>query len=266
VLVTRRKGHKDGRDEPEDQGQAQCLLRHVDSPFLQQEDRGKAGHEKGPGDEGAQHGVEEAMVGGRVEHGFGKAGQFRAARRLVDHESGGGLLPGVGHDDPEGGNGGAHGHHQDGEPVHALRDPVTTEEVQSQEARLQEEGEHALGGQGGAEYVPHEAGIGRPVRPELELHDDPGGHTHGKGKGEHLAEEPAGPHPDLFTRLPALEFDHDEQPGHADGDGGEQVVEPDGHAKLEPGQEDCIHFQHLSEYSTRNLTVLIYHPGFKLTN
>ena len=69
------------------------------------------------------------------------------------------------------------------------------EEEDAQEGRLEEEGEDALGGERRAEDVAHEGRVARPVRAELELHDDAGGHAHGEGQREDAWSRsvPAGP-------------------------------------------------------------------------
>jgi hypothetical protein len=67
--------------------------------------------------------------------------------------------------------------------VEAQADPVPAEDEHGLEARLQEEGEDALGGECGAEDVADEAGVGGPVGAELELHDDAGGDADGEGDG-----------------------------------------------------------------------------------
>jgi hypothetical protein len=64
-----------------------------------------------------------------------------------------GVHPGVGDDNPDGGEDAAQRHHDRGEEVH-LADAVPAEDQHGEEAGLQEEGEDALGGQGAAETSP----------------------------------------------------------------------------------------------------------------
>ncbi len=64
-----------------------------------------------------------------------------------------------------------HGHQPDARQMDALGQPVPAEDPQAQEGRLQEEGGQAFHGQRGAEDLAYEAGVGRPVHPELELLD-----------------------------------------------------------------------------------------------
>ena len=94
------------------------------------------------------------------------------------------LHPGVGDDDPDGGEDAAQRDHEGGEEVHPLADAVPAEDQHGQEAGLEEEGEDALGGQGAAEDVADVAGVGGPVGAELELHDDAGGDAHREVDGE----------------------------------------------------------------------------------
>ena len=81
------------------------------------------------------------------------------------------LLPRIGHDDPDGAEMRAEADHACCEEVRSRPDLVPAEENERQEARLQKEGENALGRQCAAEDVADKAGVGRPVGSKLELHD-----------------------------------------------------------------------------------------------
>ncbi len=115
------------------------------------------------------------------------------------------------------------------------------EEVEPEEAGLEEEGEDALGGERRAEDVADELGILRPVRAELEFHHDAGGDADGERQPEHLAEELADADIDLVLVPPSEPLDDHQQPGEADRDGREEEMEPDRHRELQPGEEQCIH-------------------------
>ena len=65
--------------------------------------------------------------------------------------------------------------HEDREQPQPRTEPVAAEEHEPEEAALEEEGEHALGREEAAEHVADEARVVRPVHPELEFLDDPGG-------------------------------------------------------------------------------------------
>ena len=91
------------------------------------------------------------------------------------------LHPGIGDDDPYRAEVRAEADHAGGEKVQLRPDLVPTEEEDGEEARLEEEGKDALGGQRAAENVADKARVGGPVGPELEFQDDPGGHADGEG-------------------------------------------------------------------------------------
>ena len=70
-----------------------------------------------------------------------------------------------------------------------LRQLVPAEDPQPQEGGLEEEGDQGLQGQGRTEDVADEAGVLRPVHPELELLDDARHHSQGEVDQEQLPEE-----------------------------------------------------------------------------
>ena len=70
-----------------------------------------------------------------------------------------------------------------------LRQAVPAEEEEPDEGRLQEEGHQPLDGQRRAEDVADVMGVVGPVRAELELHGDAGGHAHGEIDAEQQAPE-----------------------------------------------------------------------------
>ena len=158
------------------------------------------------------------------------------AARFDDVVSGRCLLPGIGHDDPDGAEDRSQGHHDGGKEVHLRADPVPTEEQQRQKTGLQEEGEDAFGGERAAEHIADKPRVGSPVGAELELHHDAGGHADGKHEAEN-------PHPEaghrVVQRTPGCQVGtlHDnEDQTQADGERGEDVMEGDRQRKLQPCQ------------------------------
>src|SRR5262245_21197813 len=70
---------------------------------------------------------------------------------------------------------GAERHDPDGCQVDARREPVPTEDPEAEEGRLEEERRQSLDGQRRTEHVADEPRVHRPVHPELEFLDEPGG-------------------------------------------------------------------------------------------
>jgi hypothetical protein len=81
-------------------------------------------------------------------------------------------------------------HHAGGHEVQLRADLVPPEEQHREEARLEEEGKHALRRQRAPEHVAHIARIRRPVRAELELQHDARRHAEREGEREDLGPEP----------------------------------------------------------------------------
>ena len=117
-----------------------------------------------------------------IEDGLGEVDELgpKTVTPGNDLESGRGLLPGIGHHDPDGAEVGPQADKHGRQEVSPGLDPVPAEQEDGQETGLQEEGEDALGRQGAAEHVAHEPGVGGPVGPELEFQDDATGHAEGE--------------------------------------------------------------------------------------
>jgi len=168
--------------------------------------------------------------------------RLAVAHHLHDPVSGRSLLPTVGHDDPDRREDRSSRHQQCRDEVKQGTDLVPAEHQHRQESGFEEEREDALCRQRRTEHVSDEAGIGRPVRAELELHDDPRRHSHGEGDGEQLGPEPGC---GLVDRLPSRQihgFEVDQHHSHADGDRREQVMKHDGQGELNPREQDDIQF------------------------
>ena len=112
------------------------------------------------------------------------------AGTAVDHLNADGVLhPGVCHQNEEGGNPGAENSHEQAECVDGRLETIPTENPQTQEGRLNEEGEKAFHCQRRAEDVAHEAGVFAPRHAELEFLNQTGGHTHSEVDEVQLAPE-----------------------------------------------------------------------------
>ena len=166
-----------------------------------------------------------------------------SAGGILDFEvkSGRGLHPGVGDHDPDGTEVGSGADHAGGEEVEARADFVPTKEEEGEEAGLEKKRKNALGGEGATENVADEAGVGRPVRAEFELHDDAGGHADGEGEREDagpiarhvVVKRVAGFQPDSF-------HDHQRHP-EADGQRRVDVMEHDREGELHACQNLDVH-------------------------
>ena len=175
--------------------------------------------------------MDEAVHAGGVEDHGPEVGDDGPA--ALDLEPRRGVHPGVGDDNPDGGEDAAQRHHDGGEEVHLLADAVPAEDQHGQEAGLQEEGEDALGGQGAAEHVADVAGEGGPVGAELELHDDAGGDAHREVDGEDARPEPGHLVIDdvAGAQVRPLHDDHDR--AEPDGQRREDVMEHDRQGELD---------------------------------
>ena len=118
-----------------------------------------------------------------------------------------------------------------------VRDPLPAEQHHPEEGRLEEErGQHFV-----AQQRPEDvAGLlaqHRPVGAELEAHDDARDHAHAERHGEDLQPEEIQVAPQRVARAQPAPFEERQPAGQADGEGGEQDVERDDEAELDPRQQ-----------------------------
>ena len=125
-------------------------------------------------------------------------------------------------------------------------DLVPAEEENGQEARLEEEGEDALGGQGAAEDVADVARVGGPIRAELKFHDDAGGNADGEGEREHLRPEAGHLVIELLAGGDPQAFHDDKHEAKPDTQRRVDVMERDGERKLDAGEKEHVHENHAS--------------------
>ena len=108
----------------------------------------------------------------------------------VNHFCTNGVLhPGVCNQNEECRNPGAEDCHEQRECVYSRLEAIPTEDPQTQEGRLNEEGEEAFHCQRSAEDVADEAGVFAPRHAELEFLNQTGGHTHCEVNEVQLAPE-----------------------------------------------------------------------------
>ena len=122
-----------------------------------------------------------------------------------------------------------------------LETPVAAEQIQPQEAGLQEEGKHSFRGEGGTENITHVFGVVGPVGAELELHHNAGGHAHREGQREQLAEKYAHLCPFGTSFFPAQPFGNHQEPGESDGYRGKNKVKSNGQCELNSRRQNRIH-------------------------
>ena len=160
--------------------------------------RGDRQHHQRAGDQRCQDYVNVAPQKCRIGEQRPDVVQHRLAlgvHRVTD----GMLHPRVGGQDEQRREHRADRHHPDAGQVHALGQPVPTEQPQPQERRFHEERRQPLHRQRRPEHVADKARIGRPVHPELELLHEPGDHSDRHVDQQQGSEEPG--HPPVL-RLP----------------------------------------------------------------
>jgi len=124
--------------------------------------------------------------------------------------------------------------HAAGEEVKPRRHAAAAEQHDAEEARLQQEGGEAFVAQQRALDRAGAFGQHAPVGAELKRHDDAADHAHAEGQREHLQPEVEHPAVDFVAGGHARAFQR-RQPGReADGERGEDDVEADDEAKLQP--------------------------------
>jgi len=231
--------HRRRDDEAGDEGRLHGLAGEVEVASLEQVPRGDARHDEAAGDEGARHGVGVARRGRGVERRGPEVGEYGFA--VLDLVAARRLLPGVRDQDPEGRQPRAGHDEPAGGVVEASRDALASEKKDTEEGRLEEEGEQSLGRQWGAEDVSHEARVLGPVGAEGELHGDPGGDADGERRREQLDPEvgrrPVGRDAALVV-APFRQHHHERQ---TDAERDEDEVESDGEGELDAGQRQGVH-------------------------
>jgi hypothetical protein len=155
-------------------------------------------------------------------------------------EAGRRLHPRVQRQNPHRRHGGAEGDEEGGRRMHPVRHAAETEQHDSQENRLEEEGrQHLVGEQRPGDISDrfHEA---RPVGAELEAHRDAGDDAQSEGEREHLHPEEIGAHPGVVAGAVVAELEEQQHPAERDGDGGEKDVEGDVRAELDARENERI--------------------------
>ena len=118
---------------------------------------------------------------------------------------------------------------------------VAAEQHQAEEAALEEEGEHALGGEQAAEHVADEPRVVGPVHPELELLDDAGRDAQREDQAVDLGPEERELAPLRVLRPEVRPDDDQEHQAQAHREGREDEVEARRQRELDPGQQLRIH-------------------------
>jgi len=225
-----KEGGAEGHGDADFEGGGSELL----VAFFNEVPGGDAHDHEGTGGPAAHEGVGEAVDGGRVEDDLPEIVDDHAGvaevlgLHLVAHGhelsidfevgAGGGLLPGVGYDDPNGTEMSSEGDHAGGEEVEFWADLVPAEEKDGEETRLEEEGEDAFGGKGAPKDIADEAGVGCPVGAEFEFEDDAGGDTESEDETEYLGPEAGHVVEAWVTRLEPEAFHDDQDEAQTDGE------------------------------------------------
>ena len=115
---------------------------------------------------------------------------------------------------------------------------------QAQERRFQEEGEHALHGQGLSDHPAREAGEMRPVRAELELHRDARHYPEHKIDAEDLGPEASSLVVNLIVPAQGQGLQYHDQWRQPHGQLRKQVVKSNREGEVQAvNQESAIHLQ-----------------------
>ena len=196
---------------------------------------GEGQHDDGPGH---QRGQDHVRVGPQ-EHRVREEGPDVGELGLVlgvHHVAHRVLHPRVGRHDEQGRQHGGSRHEPDAGQVQLLREAIPPEDPDAQEGRLEEEGRQTLHGQWTAEDVADEAGVVRPVHPELELLDQTGHHADGHVDQQQGPEELGEPFEGRVVVLVPTGLEQRNEEGQADGDRHEEEVVDAGRGELPPGE------------------------------
>ena len=229
--LQQRGGQRDSQTNP------QRCARKIQMPFLQQMPRADADDEKSARLPRAAQRVEQPVHRGRIEHQLPEIRDFRARfQAFADNVIAGRRLhPGIGDDDPDGTEMRAEADHARREKMQFASDPVPAEQQHREKAGFEEEREDAFRRQRAAKHVADETRIGRPVRAELEFHDDARGHADGEREREHLGPEPRHLVINGFLRLEPEPFHDHEQNAQPDAQWRVNVVKRNRRSELDAG-------------------------------
>ncbi len=133
--------------------------------------------------------------------------------------------------------------HAGGEEVHLRPDLVPAEEQHGEETGLEEKGEDAFGGESGTKDIADETRVGGPVRPELEFHDDAGGHADGEGEREDARPEAGHLVKERVAGAQPGGLHGDEDNAESDAQRRIDVVKCDGERELQSRQQQDVHFR-----------------------
>ncbi len=179
-----------------------------------------------------------------LTHGEGGEGDVGKRHHLIAHRVGieltahGILHPGVGHEDPPGGDGRTQAREPGGGEVEARRHLLPAEIHHGHEGTLHEEGDDTLDSQWRTEDVTHEPGIVRPVGAELELEDDTCGDTHGEVHAEQFLPELGSCLPELILRTIVIGLYDTHNDRQSEGQGHEEPVVDCRESELRPRPVD----------------------------
>ena len=242
-FVAHLDGHQGG-DHAEDGGEAEGGAGELQVLTAEHVVGGDGHHEDGARHVAAGDGVDELGLSPFVRENGPEVDHFHSHRLEVELSADGIHHPGVGNENPEGGEVGAHGHEDRGGKMLALGEAVPAEEEEADEGGLKEEGHQAFDGERGAEDVAHVVGVVGPVRAELELHGDAGGNAEGEVNPEELAPEAGHVFVDFLAGKDVRHFHGHEHERKSERQGHEDEVVHRGHRKLKAGQVNKIRWDH----------------------
>ena len=179
-------------------------------------------------------GMAELIDGKRRERHIEERHHLVAHRVGIELTTHGILHPGVGNQNPPGGDGGTQTREPGGSQVEARRHFLPAEIHNSHKGRLHEERHDALDGQRRPEDIAHEPRVVAPVGTKLELEDDAGSHTHGEIDAEEFLPEARGVFPETLAVAIVDGLTNTHNDCQAQGERHKQPVIDSGQRKLRP--------------------------------
>jgi len=143
--------------------------------------------------------------------------------------------------------------------VQDARQPVPAEDPQTDERRLQEEGDQGFESQRRAEDIADEAGVLRPVHTELELLHDAGDHARREVDEEKLREKLGEAQPLIVSSAQPSGLQNRDHPAGPDGHWHEEEVVDSGDPELPTREYLCVHAANL--HPSQGMIIVFGNPG-----
>jgi len=226
--------HSQRSDHAKDRGDTERAQRKAGVPTLEQIPSRNAHHENRAGAVARRQHMHKFGLRGRAHHYRPEVDQFHAHGFMVEGRAQRILHPGVGDQDQQSRKVGAKRGQESRQQMALFRQSIPAEEEQADKGRFQEEGQQAFDRQRRAENVAGIVRVIRPVRAELELHGDAGGHAKREIDAKELAPELGHVAIDLVAGAHINGFHDDQHPGKPERQGYKQEVVQRHDCELQP--------------------------------